>query len=183
MAFLGTSSARLAQVALLAVLAAAQPQARGALTEAEVKAGLLYNFATFTEWPNEAPGPFLICVESADAVADALKSMEGRSVRGRPLQVRRIDGEAEARSCQVVFISSSSPNAARILATLRDGHVMSVGDHEQFSRMGGIVRLFAERSRIRFEIDIARAERSKLKVSSKLLNLARVLRDGNVVNP
>jgi hypothetical protein len=186
MAFLNRRASRLALVALLCVLGLAHAQAdRAALTEAEVKAGLLYNFATFVEWPDAAePGrPFAVCVEGADDVAGALRAVEGRSVRGRTLAVRRMSADMNPAGCDLLFISSDSVNAARLLAEVRDRPVLTVGDHEHFSRMGGTVRLFAERSRIRFEIDVARAERSKLKVSSKLLGLARVLRNGNVVTP
>jgi hypothetical protein len=186
MAVLTRLSLRLVAITAACVLAAIRPDAAPTLTEAQVKAGLLYNFATFVEWPAEEAAigtPLLACIESADAVADALRDVEGRRVRGRALQVRRMAEGGEPGGCALLFIAETSPRAARLLAELRDAHVLSVGEHEQFSRMGGIVRLFPERSRIRFEIDVAHAERSKLKISSKLLKLARVLRDGNVVTP
>jgi hypothetical protein len=184
MAILRRLASRAAPAAAALLLLPAAGGGTTALTEAQVKAGLLYNFATFIEWPDSraaAQLPFEVCVSGADDVVEALRAVEGQLVRGRRLVVRPVAAERDVRACHVLYLSGSSADAARVLADLKHTHVLTVGEHEQFSRMGGIIRLFPERSRIRFEIDVARAERSGLRISSKLLGLARLLRDGNVV--
>jgi hypothetical protein len=170
----------------VALCGSIRAEATAALTEAQVKAGLLYNFATFVEWPDSANAgsrPFLMCVQGADDVAEALRSIEGQGVRGRKLEIRRVTEETDPRACNVLFMATPSAETAKVLADMKESQVLTVGEHEQFSRMGGVIRLFPERSRIRFEIDVARADRAGLKISSKLLGLARLVKDGNVVKP
>ena len=48
---------------------------------------------------------------------------------------------------------------------------------ENFARKGGVVHLFAAGNKIRFAINVDAAERNGLQVSSKLLKLAKIVKD------
>lgn len=171
----------------LAVLAASATDGRtvshGHLTEAQVKAGLLYNFISFVEWPPAAAGSvFVIGVVGSDPVAVALRPLHGETDVSRRIEIREVEGAAEARLCQILYIPASRDRQLpALLAALRNDPVLTVGEHEQFTRMGGVIRLYPERARLRLEIDLARAERVNLRISARLLDLARVVRDGHVV--
>jgi len=169
----------------LAVSAAAQ-SARA--PEYEVKAAFLYNFAKFVEWPSRAfPGPttpFQICVLNRDPFRDALSNIvQGKSSSGRPIVSRAVQSPADARSCQVLFISQSDPEILKqAVERLRDLPVLTVGESDDFLRLGGMINFVLEQDRVRFEINLEAAERHHLKLSSKLLAVARVVNVGGGSN-
>jgi hypothetical protein len=175
-----TGPARGRFLAIVLLAGVMQLDAAAPLTEAQVRAALLYNFATFVEWPDDAAAggrPFVIGVLGADAVTDALRQLQGRPVKGRPVDVRRISGDADARRCHILYLPGGAANWQAILADLRTAPVLTVGEHDQFTRVGGVIRLYAEDSRLRFEINVTRSKKASLHVSSKLLGLAKVVRE------
>ena len=168
----------LAVVALLALGTAQGVTAP--LTEAQVRAGLLYNFATFVEWPdaqNAQQRPFVIGVVGSDAVGEALAQIQGRAVKGRPLAIRQTSRDARSCECQILYVPGKTENWEAILARINGAPVLTVGEHPQFIRLGGVIRLYAEESRVRFEINVSRSQQVQLQISSKLLGLAKVLRE------
>jgi hypothetical protein len=159
------------------------PRARAqSLSEYQVKAAFLYNFAKFVEWPpnlfNDPRDPFVLCVAGDDPFGNLLDGIVlGKTANGHPLAVRRLRREQEARSCQILFVSSSERNRLRpVLKSLRGASVLTVGETDGFAQEGGMINLTLEDNRVHFEINVAAAERAGLKISSKLLSLARVVR-------
>ena len=172
--------------ALLAPLGGLHPaHAAGDLaSEAEVKAAMLYNFALFIGWPENAhPGaeaPFVIGVVGVDPLGPALDlAVEGKRIRDRRVTVRRWasveTARAHLRDCQLLYVSDSeAPDVPALLAALRDNPVVTVSSLPGFARQGGHVEFFLEAHRIRFEINPGATDRCGLRVSSKLLSLARL---------
>jgi hypothetical protein len=151
-------------------------------TEPALRAAFLYNFAKFTDWPADRlpPGaPIEFCVAEA-AVADALQALvAGRSIGDHHVAVSRIKLDSGLGTCVVLY--TGEPNAKRIadlLAPLAGSSVLSVGDSPQFIAVGGIVRLFMNAGQMRFAINVEAADRAKLHLSSQLLALATIVRDG-----
>ena len=66
------------------------------------------------------------------------------------------------------------------LDAIRTLPVLTVSDGKGFSQAGGIIELYVEGGRMRFAINVDAAERSGLRLSSRLLGLAKVIRDGHV---
>ena len=97
------------------------------------------------------------------------------TIQGRPLTIRRVRQVAEVKDCQLVFICRSEKARLKdILATLHGACTLTVSDTDQFCHHGGMIGLVNEGGRIRFEINQAAAEQSNVKISSKLLRLARL---------
>ena len=155
------------------------PHRAGAQTplEYEVKAAFLLNFTKFIEWPQgvfaASDSPFTICILGKDPFGQALDQIvAGESVNGRKLEVRRIGQAPEPQACQVVFVASGEKEVRRTLSGLRNG-VLTVGEGENFMREGGMIAFVIENRRVRFDIDQSAAERAGLRLSSKLLSVAR----------
>jgi hypothetical protein len=174
------SRARPALLALLLLAAAASAgaDARSDL-EYQVKAAFLFNFAKFVEWPADAfagpRDPVAICVVGKDPFGESLDSVvRGETVSGRPLVVRRTRQALEARGCQVVFLPQSERgHQDEILSSVEGASILTVGEDDGFLTGGGIIRFVLEENRVRFEINLAAAEANGLKLSSRLLRLAR----------
>ncbi|HXG66695.1 MAG TPA: YfiR family protein [Blastocatellia bacterium] len=150
--------------------------------EYEIKAAYLYNFAKFIDWPAEvfpyANAPIVIGVVGDDPFGHVLDQViNGKTVNGRPLTVRRLAAGQDLRACHILFISSSEESrAAQIVGSLQGASVLTVGDMSRFIHLGGMIRFALTGNNVRFEIHVGRAERARLRLSSRLLSVAKVLR-------
>ncbi len=150
--------------------------------EYAVKAAFLYNFAKFVEWPAEAfekdQDSLTLCILGKDPFGPALDSVSGKTVRGKSLVIQRIDKLQEIDNCDILFISRSKRNElAEVFAELDGSSVLTVGDIEGFAQRGGIINLITVERKVRFEVNLDAAEHAGLKISSKLLRLAEIVRD------
>lgn len=149
--------------------------------EYRVKAAFLYNFAKFVEWPSasEASGSdrFALCVLGADPFGPILdETVSGKSVQGKPLEVRRVETAAAAMTCQVVFISSSERSQiSTIVEVLSTAAVLTVSEIPGFAERGGMVNFVLHHDRVQFEINPHLAGKVGLHISSHLLRLARTV--------
>jgi hypothetical protein len=145
--------------------------------EYEVKAAFLYNFTKFVEWPRAIDsGSFSICVLGDDPFESAIdRLVNGKTVGGHPLQVRRIKDGADSRQCQIVFLSASEKGkASKLVETVRGSAVLTVGESQDFLRMGGMVFLATEKDRVNVVINAAATDGVGFKISAKLMTLARL---------
>jgi hypothetical protein len=172
-------------IALSAVLgsaAYARAQAER-VSEYQVKAAFLYNFAKFVEWP-DAPStngrdPILLCVAGRDPFGKILEqTILGKTANGHPFMIKLFKKDEDASGCHILFTDSSDETYIRSLFDrLKGSSVLTVGETGKFLRLGGIINFTLEENRVRFEINVDAAERARLKISSKLLSVAKVVRD------
>jgi hypothetical protein len=167
-------------VALCGVLLLVRPTALSSQTANtdDVKAAFLFNFAKFVEWPSEATSggaPLNLGVLGNDAVNDALRTMtRDKTVAGRAVTVRRATASEDLAAFNMLFVGQSEKaRVGDVLKRLDGTTVLTVSDADRFCEQGGIIGLVVEDNHVRFDVSLDAAERSRLKVSSKLLNLAR----------
>lgn len=168
---------RLTCALLFALCAGSPPLKAQALSEIQVKAGYLYNFARYIEWPVEAfPGanaPFVLCVAGRDPFGQALQAIDGKPVQGRPLQVRRGVAVENLQGCHLAFFSDSEERRAVQALRWTGGALLTVSDIDGFIDVGGGIGLVYSDERIQFEVNLPVLQRAGLKASSQLLKLAR----------
>jgi hypothetical protein len=163
-------------VALFVSGAQAQSPSAG---EYQVKAAFLYNFAKFVEWPassfSDASTPLRICVFGQDPFGQELRDIANeKTVNGRKLQVNQVADLQAAKACHILFIASSEKaRLKQVLEGLRETEALTVGDTKGFVEQGGMINFVLENDRVRFEVNQKAAEQAGLKVSSKLLNVAK----------
>ena len=149
-----------------------------AVDEYQVKAAFLYNFAKFVDWPPQsfrsAADPISICVFGVNPFGHSLEdAISGKSVGGRTFTVRPIAKMAQATgNCQILFIAGSRkpPPDTPI------GGVLTVGDADGFAESGGVIGFRLDEGKVRLDVNVEAAEQRKLRISSKLLSLARIVR-------
>jgi len=153
--------------------------------EYRVKGAFLYNFLKYVEWPNEQnptdSDAFVIVVYGDDPFGAGLdQALAGRHVDTHPVTVRRVAAGDSLPECHLVFTTMDDEQQLRPLLEYAHAHgVLSVGEAEGFLALGGIIRLLIDDSRIRFDVNLHRADLSDIVISSKMLNLARtVVRKG-----
>lgn len=147
-----------------------------------IKAAFLYNFAKFVDWPGEAfPNrrtPLTLCILGKDPFGVALESIKGKTVRSRRLVIQHLARIDDLEQCHILFISTSEEKRlSQILSTIRGKTILTVSDINSFARRGGIINLVTAKSKIRFEINVDAMDLVGLKISSKLLKLAKIVMD------
>jgi YfiR/HmsC-like len=151
--------------------------AAGEPTEYRVKAVFLLNFTKFIGWPPAAfeasDSPIAICILGADPFGSEMdRILAGEVVNGRRVTVQRIKHAPPPKSCQVLFAGESEKDIAKTLRELGPG-ILTVGEGESFVRQGGMIGFIVEDRHVRFEINQTEAENAGIKVSSRLLNVAK----------
>lgn len=145
--------------------------------EAEVKAAYIYNFVTFAEWPPTAfassADPLRVCSVGDPRFELVLeRSLRGETINGRRVVLDRSPGPDAWRRCHAIFIAEGGATEAVLQAT-SDVPVLTVGESELFARRGGLVTFVVDAGRVRFDVNQTAAEKRGLKLSSRLLRLAR----------
>jgi hypothetical protein len=166
---------------LLALLLAAQgsslPQGLPQ-NEYEVKAAFLYNFTRFIEWPADQTSQrdeFVIGIIGEDPFQESIAELtEGKTVAGKPIVIRRFASIESLTHCHILFVSGSEEKRlGPLLDAVHGTGVLTVSDIRGFTGRGGMISLFLDRRRVRFAVNTEALAASQLKVSSKLLALAR----------
>ena len=160
-------------VSLVLAAAPLRAQADRAL-EYQVKAAYLYNFVKYVEWPSGAnSGPINICVAGRTPLAAALvETIRGESVEGRTL-VERTIAEPEP-GCNVLFVPDAVV-AEPYLRAVRGTPTLTVGESSDFLRQGGMIAFTLDAGKVRFDVNIQAPERANLRISSRVLRLARTI--------
>jgi len=157
----------------------AQDPSRGAV-EYQIKATFLYSLAKFVDWPPEKleeNSPILVGIYGKDPFGATIdQALQDKTVNGRTLVIRRLTGLEQVRQYHILFISSAEKKQlAQILSAVGDGGVMTVGEVASFAEQGGMVNFVLRENSVGLEINVGAAERARIKFSSKLLRLARVV--------
>ena len=169
-------------VALTVVLTAVSGGSTSAQTAdaAELKAAYLLNFTKFSEWPNvPAESPLVLCVLGDPSVSRELSNLvRGQRVNNHKLKVLKLsDGEA-VKPCHVLYIAAAATTAAGpALGGASEMPILTVSDRGGFADSTGTIELYVERDRMRFAINVDAIRRSQVRVSSRLLAMARIVRD------
>ena len=151
-------------------------------TEYQVKAAYLYNFAKFVEWPEGMfagpAAPIVFGILGEDPFGDALEAAKDRTIKGRKLQIRRFASLNDTTMCHILFISrSEKKNLAAILQKFGEAPMLLVGDMEEFAQRGGMINLALQNESVTLEINVDALNRAGIKVNSRLLNVARIVRE------
>jgi hypothetical protein len=150
--------------------------------EYELKAAMLYNLTQFVEWPASAypdpQAPVLLCILGRDPFGSLLTStVLKQTVNGRPVSIRHPQNDKEVRGCHILYISSSERKTiAHIYSNLNGSNALTVGEMTQFATQGGMIQFSLEDQQVRFDINLDAASRAGLKISAKLLMLARIVK-------
>lgn len=147
--------------------------------EYEVKAAFLYNFTKFVEWPRNDSDSFSICILGDDPFGSAIDQLvKGKTANGKRLEVRRIRDVSEAKQCQIVYVRAEEKSkAAQLLDAVQKMPILTVTERGGSGKSNCLVSLSMVDDRVSLGINAAAVESSGLKISAKLLTLAKVSGD------
>lgn len=156
-----------------------------AIEEDTLKAVYTYQLGKFTEWPitklTALDASLNFCILGKNPFGrTALDAIQDKRVKGRRLTIELypsglLSNEAIA-ACHILYISESEKSRIKsILAQLRASPVLTVSDIDEFAQEGGMIALVRSQQHVRLEINSTALQRSGLTVSSKLLELAKLV--------
>jgi hypothetical protein len=166
-------------LALFLVENAFVAEAQSKEDEYRLKAAFLFHFVQLVDWPAEALGgdrePMTICTLGEDPFHGVLEAaMEGKLAGSRALHVRHFKQPQDLQGCHLLYVGSNERlHVPFLLAKLKDTPVLTVGDTDDFVKQGGVIGFCLEDKKVRFVINLDAAKLAGLKISSRLLLLAK----------
>jgi hypothetical protein len=156
-------------------------------TEYEVKAGYIYNFAKFVDWPEQVfqseNSPFIIGIYGEDPFEDALDQvLKGRKILKRNWIIKYYNSPEEVDKCHILIVSNITKyDMVTLFEKIGKEPILTIGDNvEEFCENGGIINFTGRYSRHRFQINNISAARAGIMVSSKLLALAKIITEDEI---
>ncbi len=168
-------------IALLLLFCGQTRVAGQAISDSQVKAAYLYNFAKFVEWPAadfaSPEAPIRFCVLDDSAFESELNHIiNGKLISGRPLVVVAMREAEKPRGCQILFINSShDKHLPQILGSVQNTSVLTVGETKGFVEEGGIINFINQNDRIQFQVNDKAARQAGIHISSRLLVVAKLV--------
>ena len=150
-------------------------------SEEQVKAAFIFNFAKFVEWPShsfKAENNLNLCIAGQDKVELALKSLERKEVQGHVLKIVAVNDEptqAKLKSCHILFIARSEKSRQpQWLNAVEQQPILTIADNLDLVKQGGMISLYLEAQRVQFVVNQSSTQNNGLKLSARMLQLARV---------
>lgn len=149
-------------------------------SEYEVKAGFMYNFPKFIEWPvitlSGANKVITLCVVGTDPFGKTLGAIDNKIVQNRRLEVKYTARSKDLNMCSMLFISGSEKESLpQILEILKGTATLTIGDTRGYAQQGVMINFVIEQNKVGFEINTESARQAKFTISSKLLKLAKTI--------
>jgi hypothetical protein len=155
----------------------------GVVSEQQVKAAFLFNFIRFVDWPggtfHDKGAPIVVGVSGNDPLSKEVEEcLRDKSVNGRKLSFKPINWPDEISGVHILMVcASEAKSVSAVLAKVKGAPVLTVGETERFAEQGGVINFYISENKVRFEINIDAAQRARLKISSQLLTLAKIVKE------
>ena len=147
-----------------------------------LKAAYLYNFARLVEWPEQVfshpETPIRLCLIGQNPFGQALNTIQDKKVKNRTLKITTEVDILSLSTCQILFVGEQKTLAMDDILKLANKHpILTVSELENFAHKKGHIRLFlADRETLSLEINLGVLEQSGLRISSRVLTLAKIIR-------
>jgi len=149
-----------------------------------IKAGFIYNFAKFVDWPATAfaqpDSPIVIGILGTDPFGTLIdRIVENKKIGARGFVVKRLKWNTDLKDlkeCKILFVGASEKaHIDDVVQIVKSLPILTVGETPGFAERGGVIRFVLEDNRVRFEINVEAAHQADLTISSRLLTLARII--------
>ena len=149
--------------------------------EYAVKAAFAFNFIRFVQWPETSfandTDPYQLCFLGDAAVTRQFNILNNKKIETRTLYVHPLSSEKDCEGCDIIFISRDIDRSIseNIISKVKGKPILTIGESEGFTKLGGVINFFSKDARLQFEINPSAAKNQGLKPSSRLLKLAVIV--------
>jgi hypothetical protein len=168
-------------LALLVALAALAlpPAPTQERDERAVRVAYLYSLIKFVDWPTPQNDVLIGYVGTPATGETLLKSLNGRRSDARTLYVVLSPTDEMLEKCEIVYFGDASADDVRkTLAKVSGRPVLTLGETDSFPRHGGMIGLVKDEDHIEIIVNLQLAQRSGVRISSRVLNLATIVSSG-----
>lgn len=147
--------------------------------EKRVKAAYILKFADYVDWPTtafaRADAPLTFGVLGDEQIACELaQSITGRTLGEHPLAVRRLKEGDATSGLNIIFVAGKdSARLAQVVKSTGNQPVLIVSEADGALEHGSAINFVLAGDRVKFEIALDGADKRGLKLSSRLLAVAR----------
>ena len=144
------------------------------ISEHTVKAAFIYNFARFTQWPDDTD-ELKICIYGKDSFGSSIDKLNGKKVNDRAIRIIRTKKIEEVRSCHIAFLNIIPPEKRlfdRALANIEGYNILTISDADDVIDFGIMIGLKIDNNKVAFDVNHTVAKASGIEISAKLLRLA-----------
>lgn len=144
-------------------------------SEAQLKTLYMFNFARFVQWPETKNNlkTFQFCTYPQNPLGDTFHQLQQRTIKDKPVQIKELKSVNEIKYCHAVFIGlDPGADLKKVAVIAKKHHVLTISDQNEFVNKGGMIQMFIEKGKIRFNINFDTSQGASLQIDSKLLKLA-----------
>jgi hypothetical protein len=150
--------------------------------EHKIKAIFIYKFIHFIEWPDSGKSSeeMTIGVLGDSPLWKSLNELKKEEDPNNKIKLMKIGTLSEIKDCEILFVSTSEKSRFQELLVRTEGTpTLTISDTQGFADMGGQINFYLKDGKVRFEINIDSVKKSHLRISSKLLRLAKIVQNSN----
>jgi hypothetical protein len=148
--------------------------------ESQVTAAIIFNFTKFVDWPTESlagNNQLNVCIAGTNPFNSSKEQYQNRNSKGKTVRIRSVSGPQDVHGCNLLFIDQSEQaNLTAYIKQTSGIPILTVSNIGEFASNHGIIGLFKQDDRMRFEINLEGARRSRLNISSNMLKLAKIVK-------
>ncbi len=160
-----------------------QAQATESASEKQLKTIYLYNFSRFVQWPKPKTETkyFNICTYPGNPFGDILYQLEARKIQHQNIKIIELEYLHSIQLCHIVFIDALSDiHLEKVNLIAKKYYVLTVSDQDDFAVKEGMIQLFVDKDKIRFNLNFDSSQAAFLKIDSKLIKLASTVLRANI---
>lgn len=153
----------------------ADARADGVASLSTLKAAYTFHFLNLVQWEQSSARLYFCVLGESEAGDRMLSSLNDKTVHGQSIRARRLpdDGSDHAR-CDALYIPEShAAHAPDLIKRNETTSTLTISDTPGFVSAGGVIGFVVVGDRLRFDVNERAAGKKRLKVSAKLLELAR----------
>ncbi|MCC5943970.1 MAG: YfiR family protein [Bernardetiaceae bacterium] len=155
-----------------------QKEAQAQRTDYRNYAIFMYNFMQYTEWPQGNNGDIIVGVLGRSRITDELnKIVTLRTIMGRKVVIKQIENIRPNDKYHVIYVSPLKSGVLRtVISTLNNQPTLVVAEREGLAQRGASISfLVLQNNKLSFEINTNALYKHKLRMSSRLLRLGKVV--------
>jgi len=143
--------------------------------ERAVRAAYVFNLTKYIDWAPENHD-LNLCFLGDHASGDTFQKMlDGKTSLDRTIHVLFLAPEAELDDCSVLYVTGHKHSVPE------KRNLLTVGESEWFAQEGGMVGLVRIGDQIEVQVNVEAAQRAGVKISSRLLSVAHLVKSGGGV--
>ena len=143
----------------------------------KVKAVFLFKFFDYVTWPKNKDPKYtnkgVICTYGPHNFDNTLEYISAKRSSDIQYQIRKISSPKQAKECHIVYVS---PSRFADVKGLVGSNILITSGSKGFLEKGGIIEMLDEKNKVKLRIHLGNARKNDIKISSKLLKIAEVLK-------